>query len=176
MDIHAKLRQGHVRRWHTVAVAREQTVSDHCHRVGVIAEEVLKTLGDPLTALVDHCTQWAAIHDRHEVITGDLPPHAKAAAGTEFAFYEKAADPEAAAFLHPFGDWARAAIQTVVGLADVVEAANYLVFFGIGPHAEEVRKELAEEAHRRGESACASLQRGQIARDNLAKLIASLVG
>ena len=81
MTLEQKLRSGHVRRWHIVAVSREQTIADHMHRVGILTEEILTILGrfSWESSLTLNAMRWAAIHDRHEFLLGDLPTPGKAA-------------------------------------------------------------------------------------------------
>ena len=150
MKLTEKLRSGHVRRWHIVAVSREQTIADHMYRVGVIAEEVLKVLGyfswnNNLTLNV---MRWAAIHDRHEFLLGDLPTPGKTAIRVELAgTYGDDVINLAAARMDPEGEELRACVEAggdcplaghVVKYADLLEAMNYVGIFGCGSHAREV--------------------------------------
>lgn len=153
MNLTEKLRSGHVRRWHIVAVAREQTVAEHMHRVGVITEEILRILGyfSWNSNLTLNAMRWAAIHDRHEYLLGDLPTPGKEAirdasdwdapAGRGDAVSEAAAriDPEAEELrlcVHEGGECPLAG--DIVKFADILEAMNYVGIFGCGSHAREV--------------------------------------
>lgn len=150
MNLTEKLRSGHVRRWHIVAVAREQTIADHMHRVGVIAEEILRTLGlfDWNFNITLNVMRWAAIHDRHEYLLGDLPTPTKEAIRVQLATtYGEDVFERAAADIDPEAEELRASIAAdggcplagdIVKLADLLEAMNYVGIFGCGSHAREV--------------------------------------
>lgn len=149
MNVIEKLRSGHVRRWHIVAVAREQTVADHMHRVGVITEEILRILGyfSWNSNLTLNAMRWAAIHDRPEFKLGDIPTPGKQlireAAGCDILYEAELVledgDPE---FLElsqcvaPGGECPLAG--DIVKYADILEAMNYVGIFGCGSHAREV--------------------------------------
>lgn len=150
MDVTEKLRSGHVRRWHIVAVAREQTIADHMYRVGVIAEEILRILGrfswdNNLTLNV---MRWAAIHDRHEYIMGDLPTPTKEVIRAQLATtYGGDVFENAAADIDPEAEELRSCVAAdgecplaghIVKLADLLEAMNYVGIFGCGSHARAV--------------------------------------
>lgn len=152
MNLIEKLRSGHVRRWHIVAVSREQTIADHMHRVGVIAEEILLTIGQFNWAnnLTLNTMRWAAIHDRHEYLLGDLPtPGKRAILGEQGEGYDAvywAAAKIDEEFLElsqcvgPAGECPLAGY--IVKLADSIEAMNYIGIFGVGSHAAEVWRGL----------------------------------
>lgn len=160
MTLQQKLRAGHVRRWHIVAVAREQTVADHMHRVGVIAEEILRILGmfnwsDNLTLNV---MRFAAIHDRHEFLLGDIPTPGKVLIADENKApnnpIEDAActlDPEYSELVECFAQYPLAGM--IVKYADILEALNYVGIWGFGSHARQVWSEMAVLAVQ----ACATL-------------------
>lgn len=165
MNLTEKLRSGHVRRWHIVAVAREQTIADHMYRVGVIAEEILKRLGmfDWNSNLTLNVMRWAAIHDRHEFRLGDLPTPGKEAIRMELVRIVDG-DPItlAAAKLDPEAEELRQCVEQggacplaghIVKYADLLEAMNYVGIFGCGRHAREVWGELQQLAL----SACATI-------------------
>ncbi len=150
MNVSEKLRAGHVRRWHIVAVAREQTIADHMYRVGVIAEEILRILGyfswdNNLTLNV---MRWAAIHDRHEYLMGDLPTPTKEAVRTQLVTtYGGDVFEQAAASIDPEAEELRSCVAEdgecplaghIVKLADLMEAMNYIGIFGCGSHARDV--------------------------------------
>lgn len=168
MDVTEKLRSGHVRRWHIVAVAREQTIADHMHRVGVITEEILQRLGmfSWNSNLTLNAMRWAAIHDRHEFKLGDLPTPGKEA----IRIAEGAAAMRspidcitiAAAELDPEGEELRQCVEPggacslaghIVKYADLLEAMNYVGIFGCGSHAREVHNGLKDAAFK----ACATI-------------------
>lgn len=157
MDITKKLRAGHVRRWHIVAVAREQSVAEHMHRVGVIAEEILCILGRYSwdSNLTINVMRWAFIHDRSEVVTGDTPTPAKSAmfkASEVGRDSGVVVDPLAliTALVDPEAEDLRICVEqdqplagAIVKLADLIEAMNYVGIFGCGEHALATWQEIA---------------------------------
>lgn len=160
MNLTEKLRAGHVRRWHIVAVAREQTIAEHMHRVGVIAEEILRILGlfDWNSSLTLNTMRWAAIHDRHEFKLGDLPTPAKDLIRS-FVGTEPFGDPidAAAAVLDPEAEELRQCVAAtgecplagyIVKYADTLEAMNYVGIFGCGSHAAGVHHGLRNSANK----------------------------
>lgn len=158
MTLEQKLRSGHVRRWHIVAVSREQTIADHMHRVGVIAEEILRILGlfDWNYNITLNVMRWAAIHDRHEFLMGDLPTPTKEAIRIQLVnTYGEDVFERAAADIDPEAEELRACIAEdgdmplagrIVKLADLLEAMNYVGIFGCGSHAREVWAGLQQAA------------------------------
>lgn len=149
MDLQQKLRAGHVRRWHIVAVAREQTVAEHMHRVAVLAEHILRILGkfDWDSNLTLNVMRWASIHDRVESLTGDVPTPTKDdiravihghgvgdVFDQAFAKYDEEAE-ELRACIAEDGECPLAG--RIVKYADLLEAMNYAGIFGCGSHARE---------------------------------------
>lgn len=160
MNLTEKLRSGHVRRWHIVAVAREQTIADHMHRVGVIAEEILQRLDlfDWNSNLTLNVMRLAAIHDRHEFRMGDLPTPGKDIIKAEYGCdnygetvhsIEDAAakvDPEYAELIGCCGPGGECPLAGhIVKFADTLEAMNYVGIFGVGSHAHSVWRGLREQ-------------------------------
>lgn len=156
MNLTEKLRSGHVRRWHIVAVAREQTVADHMHRVGVITEEILRLLGyfSWNSNLTLNAMRWAAIHDRPEFKLGDIPTPGKellresvasvfntngfdVIADAELSLESN--DPEYGQLAECVGPQGSCPLAgDIVKYADILEAMNYVGIFGCGSHAREV--------------------------------------
>ncbi|MBT9158765.1 MAG: hypothetical protein DDT26_00012 [Dehalococcoidia bacterium] len=183
MNVNEKLRLGHVRRWHIVAVSREQTVADHSHRVGVITEEILRILGifnwNSNTTL--NAMRWAAIHDRPEIKLGDIPTPGKELIRSNSA---RGRDPihlseleaeatdleyfELSECVSPGGDCSVAG--HVVKLADTLEAINYLGIFGVGSHAHEVWRGLTFQALRQIETLNTQYQLPKSTRGRMAEL------
>lgn len=156
LNLTEKLRSGHVRRWHIVAVAREQTVAEHMHRVGVITEEILRILGyfSWNSNLTLNAMRWAAIHDRPEFKLGDIPTPGKeliresiasvyntngfdAIADAELSL--EGNDPEYGQLAECVGPQGACPLAGhIVKLADLLEAMNYIGIFGCGSHARDV--------------------------------------
>src|SRR5688572_6730086 len=152
MTLEQKLRSGHVRRWHIVAVSREQTIADHMHRVGILTEEILTILGrfSWESSLTLNAMRWAAIHDRHEFLLGDLPTPGKAAIRASEDWDAPAGKgdgiTDAAAKIDPEAEDLRQCVEEggacplagrIVKAADLLEAMNYIGVFGCGAHARE---------------------------------------
>lgn len=160
MDIEKQLRTGHVRRWHIVAVSREQSIAEHMHRVGIIAEQILRILDRYSwdSNLTINVMRWAHIHDRSEVVTGDTPTPAKVAmryASEVGRDSEEVVDPLAriTAIIDPEADELRRCVEhdqplagAIVKLADLIEAMNYVGIFGCGRHARVTWDEIRQKA------------------------------
>lgn len=162
MDIEKQLRTGHVRRWHIVAVSREQSIAEHMHRVGIIAEQILRILDRYSwdSNLTINVMRWAHIHDRSEVVTGDTPTPAKTAmwqASEVGRDSNGVVDPLAriTALIDPEAEELRQCVEhdqplagAIVKLADLIEAMNYIGIFGCGQHARETWEEIQQKAYR----------------------------
>lgn len=81
-DYRSLIRLGDVRRWHTVIMAREQTVADHSFRVTVIAMELAHQLGVTLTPTD---VMLILFHDAGEDRFGDIPTTAKRSMASSLA-------------------------------------------------------------------------------------------
>lgn len=152
LTLEQRLRTGHVRRWHIVAVAKEQTVADHSHRVGILVDHILNLFGhdDYASGVRLNAMEWARVHDHAEVMTGDMPSNAKQLYLEQLDCIDVVHDIESK-FLTPVqydlmqsvslgGDCPLAGV--IVKVADMLEACNYLLVFGCGAHAERVRDDL----------------------------------
>lgn len=143
-----RLRLCHVKRWHIVRVAREQTVAEHSYSVWVIVDDLLKftdfTNSERRLAL-----DWALVHDEPEALFGDIPTPAKVASDKlGVAADELNRSCSRWATLKNKCDNENKAICQLVKLADITEAVWFLRQEGIGYHAAEVlallRKQLRE--------------------------------
>jgi len=108
------LRAREVYRWHTVPVARPQTLADHSYAVACVARRLLQVIGRP--DLIPQAVEAALDHDIAETVFGDTPAPAKGALGG-FGRYWGPEDPL----------WKR-----VLRVADKLEAYTYVAQFGIG--------------------------------------------
>lgn len=144
-----QLRACHVRRWHIVQVAREQTLAEHSFAVAVIAGSLAAAMrwqGLMHGNLQLQLLQWSLSHDLIEVRTGDMPTPFK-------RFLEQAGGPgvvEKAEDLvdHEHMGACRAIkgteVEVIVKLADQIEAIYFLQDNGIGAHALRVLDGLRE--------------------------------
>lgn len=143
LTLSEQLRAAHVRRWHIVQVAREQTLAEHSYCVAILAGALASRMkwGE-----FDHDTvklrllNWALNHDLIEVRTGDMPTPFKKA-------LEQVAGPgvvEKAETLIDNDEGGKmrlirgTQIEMVVKLADLLEAIKFLGENGLGDHASSV--------------------------------------
>jgi len=138
-----QLRACHVRRWHIVQTSREQTLAEHSFAVAVIAGTLAASMrwrGLMHNALQLKLLQHALAHDLIEVRTGDMPTPFK-------RFLEKAGGPGIVEKAEDLVDSDHSGamrtvkgteIETIVKLADMVEAVYFLQDNGVGAHAKAV--------------------------------------
>lgn len=156
LTLKQKLRAGHVRRWHIVAMAREQTIAEHMYRVQLITEAFLRALGlfDWNNNITLNAMEWARVHDLPEVVTGDTPSSSKRlyrdsmrAHGVELdamLSVEKLADADIDE-LRECVTYDCILAGDIVKLADMCEAINWLRDVGIGEHAKTACEGLVHE-------------------------------
>jgi 5'-deoxynucleotidase len=138
-----QLRACHVRRWHIVQTSREQTLAEHSFAVAVIAGTLAASMR--YKGLMHHTLQLkllqhALAHDLIEVRTGDMPTPFK-------RFLEKAGGPGIVEKAEDLVDSDHTGamrtvegteIETIVKLADMIEAIYFLQDNGVGAHAKTV--------------------------------------
>lgn len=143
LTLYDYLRVGHVKRWHNVNTAREQTLAEHSYMVTVIAIHLsVAVIGDErLTTAVAFA---ALFHDSPEVVLGDTPTPAKRFI-REFtkdpAIFNKMEDAlmPAIPYLPTYGEARIAGAKQYVQIADKIEAAHWIAENGVGEHAEIVK-------------------------------------
>jgi 5'-deoxynucleotidase len=144
-----QLRACHVRRWHIVQVAREQTLAEHSFAVAVIAGSLaaaMRWTGLMQNNLQLKLLQWSLSHDIIEVRTGDTPTPFKRVleqAGGKGVF-EKAEDLVDSDYAGAYRQIRGTDIEVIVKLADQIEAIYFLQDNGIGAHAIRVLDGLRE--------------------------------
>lgn len=143
LTVYEQLRACHVRRWHIVQTSREQTLAEHSFAVAVIAgslaaamrwRELLHDSGK-LKLL-----QWSLAHDIIEVRTGDMPTPFKReleAVGGK-GIVEKAEDRVDIETMGAYRKVRGTDVETIVKLADQIEAIFFLQDNGVGAHAKQV--------------------------------------
>ena len=143
LTVYEQLRACHVRRWHIVQTSREQTLAEHSFAVAVIAgslaaamrwRELLHDSGK-LKLL-----QWSLSHDIIEVRTGDMPTPFKReleAVGGK-GIVEKAEDRVDIETMGAYRKVRGTDVETIVKLADQIEAIFFLQDNGVGAHAKQV--------------------------------------
>jgi 5'-deoxynucleotidase YfbR-like HD superfamily hydrolase len=148
-----QLRACHVRRWHIVQVAREQTLAEHSFAVAVIAGSLAAAVRWP--GLLDRpkqlqLLQWSLSHDLIEVRTGDMPTPFKRCLEQVGGpgIVEKAEDVVDREHMGAYRLIKGTEVEVLVKLADQIEAIYFLQDNGIGAHAKQVldglRRILAE--------------------------------
>ncbi len=138
-----QLRAGHVKRWQIVQTAREQTLAEHSFHVCMLAGELALQakwpgLQDPTQRL--ELLHWALFHDLIEVKTGDLASPFKdclrqAGGETVIENAERIADED---YYARHQRVKGTPIETIVKIADMIEAAYFLQDNGRGSHAASV--------------------------------------
>lgn len=138
-----QLRAGHVKRWQIVQTSREQTLAEHTFHVCVLAGELAlhakwPGLNDAREQL--RLLRWAMCHDLIEVKTGDLASPFKEClrqAGGEKIVEdaERIADQQ---YYEHHVSVRGTPIETIVKIADLIEAAYFLQDNGVGTHAQQV--------------------------------------
>ena len=142
-----QLRACHVRRWHIVQTSREQTLAEHSFAVAVLAGSLAAAMR--YSGLMHHglqlkLLQHALSHDIIEVRTGDMPTPFKRflekAGGV--GVVEKAEDLVDSDHSGAMRTVAGTEIETIVKLADLIEAIYFLQDNGVGVHAQQVLEGL----------------------------------
>ena len=143
LTVYEQLRACHVRRWHIVQTSREQTLAEHSFAVAVIAGSLAAAMR--WNGLLQESgklklLQWALAHDIIEVRTGDMPTPFKRdleAIGGK-GIVEKAEDRVDADTMAAYRQVRGSDIETIVKLADQIEAIFFLQDNGVGAHAKQV--------------------------------------
>lgn len=143
LTVYEQLRACHVRRWHIVQTSREQTLAEHSFAVAVIAGSLAAAMR--WNGLLQESgklklLQWALAHDIIEVRTGDMPTPFKRdleAIGGK-GIVEKAEDRVDADTMAAYRQIRGTEVETIVKLADQIEAIFFLQDNGVGAHAKQV--------------------------------------
>lgn len=154
MTLYDHLRAAHVKRWHNVNVAREQTVAEHSWMVAFIALQLFNNSStnvqdDRVSAL--NLVIGALVHDSPEIVTGDFPSPAKLMVreitkdwrekGSEVAAHADIFDLMDAMLMPelPFlGIPLPPELAPYIKLADAIDAAHWISENGLGAHAKVV--------------------------------------
>lgn len=143
LTTYEQLRAAHVKRWHIVQTKREQNLAEHSFCVAVLAGSLAAAMrykGLLHHSLQLHLLQVALAHDLIEVRTGDMPTPFKRmlekVAGE--GVVEKAEDLVNAEHMGKMRAVNVGEIETIVKLADQIEAIYFLQDNGYGQHALEV--------------------------------------
>lgn len=143
LSTYEQLRACHVKRWHIVQTSREQTLAEHSFAVAVIAGSLaaaMKYKGLLHHSLQLKLLQWSLSHDIIEVRTGDMPTPFKRfleQVGGK-GIVEKAEDLVDSDTAGAGRVVKGTEIETIVKLADQIEAIFFLQDNGVGAHAIQV--------------------------------------
>lgn len=143
LTTYEQLRAGHVKRWHIVQIKREQTLAEHSFSVAVIAGSLAAAMrwkGLLHKELQLRLLQNALAHDLIEVRTGDMPTPFKRMLEKVggVGIVEKAEDEIDREHTGSIRANGSGEIDTIVKLADQIEAIFFLQDNGYGQHALEV--------------------------------------
>lgn len=143
LTTYEQLRASHVKRWHIVQTANQQSLAEHTYNVTVIAGSLAAGMRWP-GLLHDSerlkLVMWAMNHDLIEVRTGDMPTPFKRALEEEggkkaLEDAEDRIDSDQAAKARMVKG---TPIEMIVKLSDQIEAVWWLADNGLGQHAIEV--------------------------------------
>jgi 5'-deoxynucleotidase len=137
LSLYDYLRAGHVKRWHIVNTATQQSIAEHSYLVSIIAMHLAKLMG----CTAEHVMQTgirALFHDITEIRTGDIPtPAKKMIKGIDPLIFDRIES-----YLMPDNPYSatqnstdEAASDLCIKLADAIEAAHWIRENGLGRHA-----------------------------------------
>ena len=138
-------RSQHVKRWHIVHTARQQTVAEHSYMVAMISmhlvHEMEKKSGPFQTISKLDILKWSLMHDLPEVIMGDAVSPVKRLAKDEFDRVEMQVDP----YLKWYEQNLPEHIKAIVKTADYIDALKYLQTEGINGQSKSIYKRLRKD-------------------------------
>lgn len=132
-----------VHRWNVVKTLRQQSVAEHSFAVAVIAKEICIRLGQVDDAFVSDVLWQSLTHDRPEILTGDIDGKFKRDYPEVKVAVDKA---EKQAFGRGFMVDSPT-VSAVVKLADRIEGLSWIITWGRGVRADDVRRELLTIIH-----------------------------
>lgn len=131
-----RIRSRNVKRWHTCDTVKEQTVADHSHGVGIIAEELLERLfinheNEPTVEDRYYVLKYAQVHDLPEVLCGDLSSVFKSwlcKTSVDFADILHMVEIKLVPELSPIYNYFKTKphLTTVCKVADILESYNFI--------------------------------------------------
>lgn len=136
LTVRDRVRARNVKRWHTCDTVSEQTVADHSHGVGVIAEEMLERLllNTGVSPTIEdryYLLKYSQVHDLPEIICGDMSSVFKkwlSNASTDFAqildVVEEKLLPELAVIKDHFKT--KPYLTVICKIADILESYNFI--------------------------------------------------
>jgi hypothetical protein len=138
--IHKLLDLQHVKRWNMVGITTEDTVPSHSFRVAMIAMAIRKVIARdrPVSWTEQEVCYYALIHDVKECHTGDIATPTKikmAENGFRADDYQYEDEDED----HPTPE-----LETLVKVADLIDAWVFIAEHGMGARARENEKGIFE--------------------------------
>lgn len=131
MEIHDILRAQYVKRWTIVHTIKQQSLAEHTFNVTMIARAICKRAGLDDVNVMKACLA----HDLDEILTGDIPSPTKREAkerGWDLNnIYVRVTSRE----LTPVE-------ESIVKIADLMEAVLFIDENGVGRHAEKAEEYL----------------------------------
>jgi 5'-deoxynucleotidase YfbR-like HD superfamily hydrolase len=136
LTVRDRARSRNVKRWHTCDTVKEQTVADHSHGVGIIAEEMLDRLckGTVLTPSIEdryYLLKYAQVHDLPEIICGDMSSVFKTWLGNKSVDFDEILSsvevklvPELAIINEYFKT--KPYLKVICKIADILESYNFI--------------------------------------------------
>lgn len=146
LTITEKMRTAHVRRWHIVRVAREQSIAEHMYLVWQLTVELclrMKIEDEPARL----AQLWALVHDEPEVVVGDLPTPTKRAMKVDgLNLFDELEKSVHAPNTELSGELARTApdMLVLVKLADLIESLRFLSIERMDAHGDAVLRYLRD--------------------------------
>lgn len=136
LTVRDRVRGRNDKRWHTCDTVKEQTVADHSHGVGIIAEDMLDRLfknSGRFATIEDryYLLKYSQVHDLPEVIVGDMSAVFKvwlSNKSSDFSeildFVESSLVPE----LQVIKDYFKTKpyLAAVCKIADIIESYNFI--------------------------------------------------
>jgi len=147
LTVNQLMRVAHLRRWHMVRTARDQTLAEHITLVQIIGLDVVARLGHD-QFLQEQVRRWAYWHDMPEVVTGDVSPPFKTMADTRVRGIIDDIECDIDRRYESVMSATSETALTIVKFADMLEAALFLRDEGIGPRAAEIAAEIESAVDR----------------------------
>jgi 5'-deoxynucleotidase YfbR-like HD superfamily hydrolase len=147
MNLSDILRTQYVLRWSMVDTERKQNLAEHHYNVAMIAMRYCEVLDSP-SHIKDRVLKYALVHDLSEVFTGDIPTPTKKHMNT--ALFDKL---DARLFVHGKAILTEDELDVVtfiVKIADLIDAAQYLVKYGMRSNAQKVLDGLRDKIQHLG--------------------------
>ncbi len=142
-------RVGHVTRWHSVRVGRQQTLAEHHYLVAMLTNKLAKDILNVSDSERLNMVEYAMWHDLPEILLGDLPSPLKrrvaqlcSGGPNPLDILEQQAAPWLFNQKKKLQEKPEQAI--IVKLADLIDAIVFIEQEGMGNHSATVAVQLRE--------------------------------